>query len=104
VASRRVETPQNTTPTGDDCAPPMTCASSDLRVGSEGVTAEEVGMAYIISRNSQFYVVVYDGIDPRTNKERRRWHAAGRLRADAEAIAERITAERDGARDGPRPH
>ncbi len=53
-------------------------------------------MAYIIERSSQFYVVAYDGIDPRTNKERRRWHAAGRSRADAEAIAERLTVARVG--------
>ena len=56
-------------------------------------------MAYIIQRNSQFYVVAYDGIDPRTTKERRRWHPAGTSRADAQAIAERLTAARDGARE-----
>ena len=73
--------------------------TDDLGVGPEQVTADEVGMAYIIQRNSQFYVVAYDGIDPRTNKERRLWHPAGRSRADAEAIAERLTAARDGARE-----
>ena len=44
-------------------------------------------MAYIIERNNRFYVVTYDGIDPLTGRERRRWHPAGRSRADAEAIA-----------------
>jgi integrase len=44
-------------------------------------------MAHIIERNSRFYVVAYDGIDPLTGRERRRWHPAGRSRADAEAIA-----------------
>ena len=44
-------------------------------------------MAYIIERNHRFYVVAYDGIDPLTERERRRWHPAGRSRADAEAIA-----------------
>ncbi len=44
-------------------------------------------MAYIIERNNRFYVVAYDGIDPLTGRERRRWHPAGRSRADAEAIA-----------------
>ena len=44
-------------------------------------------MAYIIERNARFYVVAYDGIDPLTGRERRRWHPAGRSRADAEAIA-----------------
>ncbi len=44
-------------------------------------------MAYIIERNNRFYVVAYDGTDPLTGRERRRWHPAGRCRADAEAIA-----------------
>lgn len=48
-------------------------------------------MAYIISRNNRFYVVAYDGVDPATGRERRRWHPAGASRADAEAIASSIT-------------
>ena len=56
-------------------------------------------MAYIIERNDRFYVVAYDGKDPRTGKERRRWHPAGRSRADAEAIAERLSTERHGLRE-----
>jgi hypothetical protein len=57
-------------------------------------------MAYIIERNNRFYVVAYDG-DPRTGRERRRWHPAGRSRADATAIAERLTATRRGERQWP---
>jgi integrase len=71
----------------------------DLRVGSDRSQADDVGMAYIIERNDHFYVVAYDGNDPRTGKERRRWHPAGRSRADAEAIAERLSAERQGTRE-----
>ena len=48
-------------------------------------------MAYIVSRNKRFYVVAYDGVDPATGRERRRWHSAGTSRADAEAIASSIT-------------
>jgi integrase len=48
-------------------------------------------MAYIVTRNDRFYVVSYDGIDPCTGKERRRWQLAGTSRADAEAIAESLT-------------
>lgn len=48
-------------------------------------------MAYIIERNDRFYVVAYDGVDPATGKERRRWHSAGTSRADAEAIAASTT-------------
>lgn len=54
-------------------------------------------MAYIIQRNDHFYVVDYDGIDPRTGKERRRWHPAGRSREDAAAIAARLEQHRDAA-------
>jgi hypothetical protein len=49
-------------------------------------------MAYIVTRNQRFYVVAYDGIDPLTGRERRRWHPAGASRADAEAIAATIDA------------
>jgi integrase len=51
------------------------------------LTADLSGMAYIIERQHRFYVVAYDGIDPLTGRERRRWHPAGSSRTDAEAIA-----------------
>jgi integrase len=54
-------------------------------------SADDTRMAYIISRNNRFYVVAYDGVDPATGRERRRWHSAGTSRADAEAIASSIT-------------
>ncbi len=38
----------------------------------------------------QFYVVAYDGLDPLTGKERRRWHPAGHDRSDADALAVRL--------------
>ena len=41
------------------------------------------------SLNAQpFYVVACDGIDPLSGRERRRWHHAGRSRADAESISQ----------------
>ena len=49
-------------------------------------------MTYIVERTNRFYVVAYDGIDPATGRERRRWHPAGHNRADAEAIAARLDA------------
>ncbi len=48
-------------------------------------------MAYIVNRNDHFYVVAYDGVDPITGRERRRWHPAGRSHADAETIAASLT-------------
>jgi integrase len=57
-------------------------------------------MAYIIERKDRFYVVAYNGIDPITGRERRKWHPAGTDRAVAELIARRLA---DGDRaDGRR--
>ena len=63
-------------------------------VGSvpNGSCADHMDMTYIIERKTRFYVVAYDGINPTTGRERRRWHPAGHSRADAEAIAARLDA------------
>jgi integrase len=47
-------------------------------------------MAHIVQRKDRFYVVAYDGIDPLTGRERRRWHAVGDDPAEAEAMAARL--------------
>jgi hypothetical protein len=54
-------------------------------------------MTYIVQRKDRFYVIAYDGIDPLTGKERRRWHSVGHDRAEAEAIALRLAKDRFGA-------
>ena len=59
-------------------------------------------MAYMVSKQNRFYVVTYDGLDPTTGKERRRWHLAGDSRDDAEAIAANLTRRTDLVRDGAR--
>ena len=62
------------------------------------------GMTYIVQRKDRFYVVAYDGLDPLTGKERRRWHPAGHDRHDAELVAARIDRDNAGAapaRGGP---
>ena len=33
-------------------------------------------MSHIVQRQDRFYVVAYDGLDPLTGRERRRWHPA----------------------------
>lgn len=58
-------------------------------------------MAYIIQRKDRFDVVSYDGLDPLTGKERRRWHPAGQDRHEAEQMVARI--ERDTAGAAPEP-
>jgi integrase len=52
-------------------------------------------MSYVIQRQGRFYVVAYDGLDPLTGKERRRWHPAGHDRTEADAMADRLDAERE---------
>ena len=51
-------------------------------------------MSYIVQRKDRFYVVAYDGLDPLTGKERRRWHPAGHDRTEAERLVARLDEER----------
>ena len=60
---------------------------------------------YVAKRRNRFYAVIYEGIDPVTGRERRRWHPAGTDRAAAEQLAARIAADHRGddcGRRGPR--
>jgi integrase len=61
-------------------------------------SADPFHMAYIIERKDRFYVVAYDGIDPITRRQRKRWHAAGDCRVDADAIAARLAKDRSDTR------
>lgn len=51
-------------------------------------------MTYIVQRKDRLYVVAYDGIDPLTGRERRRWLPVGHDRREANAIAGRLAGER----------
>ena len=55
---------------------------------------DDCHMAYIVQRKDRFYVVDYDGIDPITGRERRRWRLVGCDRTEAEELAARLEAER----------
>jgi hypothetical protein len=59
-------------------------------------------VAYIVSKQNRFFVVTYDGLDPTTGKEHRRWHLTGDSREDAEAIAANLTRRTDLVRDRAR--
>lgn len=48
---------------------------------------------YITRKGNHWYVVIYEGLDPATGKERRRWHPAGTDRTQAEALAGRLADE-----------
>lgn len=50
---------------------------------------------YVARKGDRFYAVIYEGTDPITGRERRRWHRAGTDRAAAESIAHDL-AERRG--------
>jgi integrase len=50
-------------------------------------------MSYIVQRKDRFYVVAYDGLDPLSGKERRRWHPVGHDRDEAEAVRRRLERE-----------
>jgi hypothetical protein len=54
-------------------------------------------MSYIVQRGDRFYVVAYNGLDPLTGREWRRWHPVGRDRDDAEAVAQRLEPEHHGS-------
>lgn len=80
----------------------MLVDSAIVGLGSYIVNAST--MSYIVQRKHRFYVVAYDGLDPLTGRERRRWHPAGSDRREAEALAGRLQVDRAGsppARGGP---
>ena len=58
-------------------------------------------MTYIVQRQDRFYVVAYDGLDPLSGKERRRWHPVGHDRDEAEAVRRRLELEPRDPRPAP---
>ncbi len=57
---------------------------------------------YVARRGDRWYAIVYEGLDPVTGKERRRWHPAGTSREDAERLAASLAAELNGRQDDAR--
>jgi integrase len=57
---------------------------------------------YVAKRRGRFYAVIYEGLDPVTGRERRRWHPAGTDRAAAQHLAARLAAEEQGRADAVR--
>lgn len=54
---------------------------------------------YVARKGNRWYAVIYEGTDPVTGKERRRWHAAGPNRQDAERLATRLASDLEGRND-----
>jgi len=59
-------------------------------------------MAYVRKRGDRFYAVVYEGLDPVTGRELRKWHPAGTARADAERLAAKLASAEAVRLDGVR--
>ncbi len=49
---------------------------------------------YVVRKGNQHYAVIYEGLDPISGRERRRWHPAGPDRSEAEALVRRLAADR----------
>lgn len=54
---------------------------------------------YVARKGNRWYAVIYEGVDPATGRERRKWHAAGTERCDAERLAARLAADLEGRND-----
>jgi integrase len=57
---------------------------------------------YVARKGDRWYAVIYEGTDPVTGKERRRWHPAGTSREDAERLAASLAADLNGRNDDGR--
>ena len=57
---------------------------------------------YVARKGVRWYAVIYEGQDPITGRERRSWHPAGTVRAEAERLAGRLAREHDGRNDPAR--
>lgn len=57
---------------------------------------------YAVRKGDRWYAVIYEGIDPVTGRERRRWHPAGSSREDAERLASSLAAKLNGRNDNSR--
>ena len=54
---------------------------------------------HVARKRDRYYAVIYEGLDPVDGKEKKSWHPAGTDRAEAETLARRLAAERDGRND-----
>lgn len=57
---------------------------------------------YVVRKGDRWYAVVYEGLDPVTGKEKRRWYPAGTDREKAEQLAARLATELNGRNDDVR--
>jgi len=68
----------------------LTCTDGDLLPASSTDTRRSLCRATWSPKGTRFYAVIYEGIDPFTGRERRRWHPAGVDRDAAQRLAGRL--------------
>jgi integrase len=49
---------------------------------------------YTAKKGNRYYAVIYEGVDPATGKERRRWYPAGTRKADADKLVTELVKRR----------
>jgi Phage integrase, N-terminal SAM-like domain len=77
-------------PVDDPTRAPGDLASRWSSTGLFHRAEEAVVRGYVVAKGRRFYAVIYEGIDPLTGRERRRWLAAGCDRAAAERLASKL--------------
>jgi integrase len=50
---------------------------------------------YTAKKGSRYYAVIYEGVDPATGKERRRWYPAGARKSDADRLVTELVKRRN---------
>lgn len=50
---------------------------------------------YTAKKGRRYYAVIYEGIDPATGRERRRWYRAGTRKADADRLVTELVKRRN---------
>jgi integrase len=50
---------------------------------------------YTAKKGNRYYAVIYEGVDPATEKERRRWYSAGPRKSDAEKLVTELVKRRN---------
>lgn len=50
---------------------------------------------YTVKKDKRYYAVIYEGIDPATGKERRRWYPAGTRKIDAERLVTELVKQKN---------
>ncbi len=55
---------------------------------------------YVVRKGERYYAEIYEGIDPESSRERRRWHPAGTDEQAARAVAAELAVAHEGGRPG----